>query len=199
MQLQLHNSVHHHYIDGCIGLQVLKNCPTKKRSLTLQLRTNRSLKLNRQLMNCSSWLKTDVIARVNAQLEQQTQGRLFAVVHAGGKQFKVTPEDIIIVEGYWPPQFGDVITLDKVLLVGASDFTLIGRPILSPELVCVSATVIEKSLSHIKTHFRKKKRKQYMRINFHRTPFTMLRINSIDLKGCVNQKKDVEGIAGRIF
>ncbi|CAG2068816.1 unnamed protein product, partial [Timema podura] len=52
-----------------------------------------------------------------------------------------------------------------VLLVGASDFTLIGRPILSPELVCVSATVIEKSLSHIKTHFRKKKRKQYMRIN----------------------------------
>nr|CAD7258218.1 unnamed protein product [Timema shepardi] len=107
----------------------------------------------------------DVIARVNAQLEQQTQGRLFAVVHAGGKQFKVTPEDIIIVEGYWPPLFGDIITLDKVLLVGASDFTLIGRPILSPELVCVSATVIEKSLSHIKTHFRKKKRKQYMRIN----------------------------------
>jgi large subunit ribosomal protein L21 len=50
-------------------------------------------------------------------------------------------------------------------LVGGSDFSLIGRPILSSELVSVHATVIEKALSHIKTIFRKKKRKQYQRIN----------------------------------
>jgi len=52
-----------------------------------------------------------------------------------------------------------------VLLAGGSDFTLIGRPIISPELVSVHATVIEKALSHIKTVFKKKPRKQYQRIN----------------------------------
>jgi hypothetical protein len=50
-------------------------------------------------------------------------------------------------------------------LVGGSDFSLVGRPVLSSELVSVHATVIEKALSHIKTVFKKKKRKQYQRIN----------------------------------
>jgi hypothetical protein len=53
----------------------------------------------------------------------------------------------------------------QVLLVGGSDFSLIGRPVLSPELVSVHATVIEKALSHIKTVFKKKPRKQFQRIN----------------------------------
>jgi len=50
-------------------------------------------------------------------------------------------------------------------MAGGSDFTLIGRPILSSELVSVHATVIEKALSHIKTVFKKKRRKQFQRIN----------------------------------
>jgi hypothetical protein len=50
-------------------------------------------------------------------------------------------------------------------MVGGSDFSLIGRPILSSELVSVHAMVIEKALSHIKTVFKKKKRKQFQRIN----------------------------------
>lgn len=52
-----------------------------------------------------------------------------------------------------------------MLLVGAADFTLLGRPLVRSDLVDVEATVVEKTLSHTKTHFRKKRRKQYMRIN----------------------------------
>ncbi|XP_069675290.1 large ribosomal subunit protein bL21m [Periplaneta americana] len=141
----------------------------------------------------------EVISKVNKLLEEGREGRLFAVVHISGKQFKVTTEDIITVEGYWAPQIGDKIKLEKVLLAGGSDFTLLGRPILSTDLVSVHATVIEKTLSHIKTVFKKKRRKQYQRINFHRTPYTMLRINSIHIKPEVNVKKDVEGIDGKIF
>ncbi|XP_023723080.1 39S ribosomal protein L21, mitochondrial isoform X2 [Cryptotermes secundus] len=141
----------------------------------------------------------ELISKVNKQLQQQREGRLFAVVHVCGKQFKVTTEDIIIIEGNWAPQIGDKLKLEKVLLVGGSDFSLIGRPILSSELVSVHATVIEKALSHIKTIFRKKKRQQYQRINFKRTPHTMLRINSIQVKPEVNVKKAVEGLEGRIF
>lgn len=56
----------------------------------------------------------DVIENVNKKLDQQAEGRLFAVVHLCGKQFKVTAGDLLQVEGYWPPSIGDRIRLDKV-------------------------------------------------------------------------------------
>lgn len=123
----------------------------------------------------------EIIQNVNNQLAKNDAGRLYAVVHLAGKQFKVTPGDILIVEGYWPPQNGDKIRLDKVLLAGGSDFSLIGTPLVQPGLVDVQATVIEKTLSHIRTHFKSKRRKQFMRINFYRSENTMLRINSIEV------------------
>ena len=82
-----------------------------------------------------------------------------------GSQFRVTDGDLIMMHGNSPLKPGDVIRLEKVLLVGSSNFTLLGRPILRPDLVRVEATVVDKSLSHTVTHFRKKRRKQYMRIN----------------------------------
>lgn len=106
-----------------------------------------------------------IIDKVNKEVAAAKQGRLFAVVHLAGKQIKITEGDVFVVEGYWPPNAGDKIRLDKVLLAGAKDFTLVGRPLVQRGLVNVEATVIEKSLSHTKTHFRKKRRKQYMRIN----------------------------------
>lgn len=58
--------------------------------------------------------RKSVFDNVNKQIAQATEGRLFAVVHLCGKQFKVTAGDIILVEGYWPPTTGDKIRLDKV-------------------------------------------------------------------------------------
>lgn len=124
----------------------------------------------------------DVFDKVNTQLAERKEGRLFAVVYLCGKQFKITAGDIILVEGYWPPTIGDEIRLEKVLLAGAKDFTLIGRPVLPAGLVNVKATIIEKTLTHTKTHFKKKRRKQFMRINFQRSPNTMIRINSIEVE-----------------
>uniref|UniRef100_A0A182MAX4 Large ribosomal subunit protein bL21m n=1 Tax=Anopheles culicifacies TaxID=139723 RepID=A0A182MAX4_9DIPT len=123
----------------------------------------------------------NAIETVNKQVETGSEGRLFAVVQLCGKQFKITSGDIIVVEGYWPPENGDRLRLDKVLLAGSKDFSLIGRPLLTPGLVDVQATIIEKTLSHTRTHFRKKRRKQYIRINFYRAQQTMIRINSIDI------------------
>ncbi|XP_053684934.1 39S ribosomal protein L21, mitochondrial [Sabethes cyaneus] len=122
-----------------------------------------------------------VVQKVNKQIASGNEGRLFAVVQLCGKQFKITAGDIVIVEGYWPPTNGDRIRLDKVLVAGGTDFSLIGRPLVSPNLVDVQATIVEKSLSHTRTHFKKKRRKQYMRINFYRTQQTMIRINSIEI------------------
>lgn len=129
----------------------------------------------------------EVFNKINEQLAKNEEGRMFAVVHLCGKQFKVTAGDIILVEGYWPPTIGDELRLEKVLLAGAKDFTLIGAPILEPGLVDVRATIIEKTLTHTKTHFKKKRRKQYLRINFQRSPNTMIRINSIEVVLKINE------------
>lgn len=75
----------------------------------------------------------------------------------------------------------------QVLLAGGEDFSLIGRPLLHDGLVDIQATIVEKTISHTKTHFRKKRRKQYMRIKFHRAAQTMIRINSIDVQGRLDE------------
>lgn len=67
----------------------------------------------------------DVITNVNSKLDQQSEGRLFAIVHLCGKQFKVTTGDVIVVEGYWPPTTGDQIRLDKVKsILSGSDLSV---------------------------------------------------------------------------
>lgn len=106
-----------------------------------------------------------MIAKVNNQIQSNTHGRLFAIIQIAGKQWRVTDGDLLMVEGVYPTDVGDVIRLEKILLLGSKDFTLMGRPILRPDLVRVEATVVEKSLTHIKTHFKKKRRKNYTRIN----------------------------------
>ncbi|XP_059622854.1 large ribosomal subunit protein bL21m [Phlebotomus argentipes] len=141
----------------------------------------------------------ETIQKVNQQLLAKEEGRLFAVVHLCGKQFKVTSGDIIVVEGGWPPQPGDKIRLDKVLLVGGKDFSLIGRPIVQKGLVDIQATIIEKTLSHTRTYFRMKRRKQFRRTHFHRNSNTMIRINSIDITGEVNANLQPEPAIPRIF
>ncbi|XP_031825800.1 mitochondrial ribosomal protein L21 [Nomia melanderi] len=137
---------------------------------------------------------SDVINEINKQIATNTTGRLFAVVHLCGTQFKITESDVIIVIGHWAPQPGDKIKLEKVLLVGSKDFTLVGRPILNRELVSVDATVVDKTLSHTIVRFRMRKRKQFRRLNFLRQNRTMLRITSITINGDVDKKKEVEGL-----
>jgi ribosomal protein L21 len=138
--------------------------------------------------------ESTVLDNINQQIKTDSVGRMFAVVHLCGKQFKVTAGDIVMIEGYWPPTIGDRIRLDKVLVAGASDFSLIGRPVLQKGLVDVQATIIEKTLSHTKTHFKKKRRKQFMRINFFRGQHTMVRINSIELGQVKDGAPSTDGV-----
>ncbi|CAK1552677.1 unnamed protein product [Leptosia nina] len=74
-----------------------------------------------------------------------------------------------------------------VHLLASKDFSLIGRPVVQPGLVTVTATIISKGLAHTKIHFKKKRRKQFMRINFQRPQQTMLRINSVVINNTINE------------
>ncbi|XP_046437395.1 39S ribosomal protein L21, mitochondrial-like [Daphnia pulex] len=141
----------------------------------------------------------ETIAKVNSQIELNSHGRLFAVIHLAGKQRRVTDGDLIMIEGAHPADVGDVIRAEKVLLLGSRDFTLIGRPLLRPDLVRVEATVVEKSLTHTKTVFRNRRRKNTRSINFCRSHFSIMRINCVRLEGLVDQRPEIEGVDGRIF
>lgn len=138
-----------------------------------------------------------IIKTVNEAVTKNN--RLFAVVHVCGKQFKVTENDLVLIDGYWPPNVGDRIKLQKVLLIGGIDFTLIGRPVLDPDTVNVSATVVDKDLSHTRTHFERIKRKQYMRINFIRKEITIIRINSVNITQTIDNTKDVQQMGRRLM
>ncbi|KAM4585374.1 large ribosomal subunit protein bL21m [Odontesthes bonariensis] len=122
-----------------------------------------------------------VVSTVNQRIHGQDFGRLFAVVHFAGRQWKVSHEDLILTENHIDAECGERIRMEKVLLVGAEDFTLIGRPLLGKELVRVEATVIEKTESWPKVHMRFWKRHRFQRKKIIVQPQMVLRINSIEL------------------
>ncbi|XP_045903792.1 39S ribosomal protein L21, mitochondrial [Micropterus dolomieu] len=122
-----------------------------------------------------------VVSTVNQLIDQQDYGRLFAIVHFASHQWKVTTEDLILIENHIDAECGERIRMEKVLLVGAENFTLIGRPLLGKDLVRVEATVIEKTESWPKVHMRFWKRHRFQRKRIIIQPQTVLRINSIEL------------------
>ncbi|KAB1251413.1 39S ribosomal protein L21; mitochondrial [Camelus dromedarius] len=123
----------------------------------------------------------EATGRVNELIATGRYGRLFAVVHFAGHQWKVTSEDLILIEGALDVACGERIRLEKVLLVGADDFTLLGTPLLRKDLVRVEATVIEKTESWPKISMKFKKRKNYRKKRITVNPQTVLRINSVEV------------------
>ncbi|NXF10768.1 RM21 protein, partial [Smithornis capensis] len=128
----------------------------------------------------------EVVQKVNRMISTGEYGRLFAVIHFASKQWKITSEDLIMMDNVLEAECGDRIRLEKVLLVGADDFTLIGRPLLGKDLVRVEATVIEKTESWPKIHMRFWKRHNYQRKKIIRNPQTVLRINTIEIYPCLS-------------
>ncbi|NWW44915.1 RM21 protein, partial [Pedionomus torquatus] len=128
----------------------------------------------------------EVVQKVNAMIAAGQYGRLFAVVHFASKQWKITSEDLIMMDNVLEAECGDRIRMEKVLLVGADDFTLIGRPLLGKELVRVEATVIEKTESWPKINMRFWKRHNYQRKKVIVHPQTVLRINTIEIFPCLS-------------
>ncbi|KAM9461184.1 large ribosomal subunit protein bL21m [Clarias gariepinus] len=122
-----------------------------------------------------------VVQKVNSLLEKREYGRLFAVVHFASRQWKVTDEDLIQIENHIDAECGDRILLEKVLLVGGENFTLIGKPLLRRDLVRVEATVLEKTESWPMVHMVFWKRHRFQKKRTIIQPQTVLRINSIQV------------------
>nr|DBA17389.1 TPA: hypothetical protein GDO54_002843 [Pyxicephalus adspersus] len=123
----------------------------------------------------------ELVKNVNNLIATGQFGRLFAVVHFASKQWKVTNEDLVLINGIVEAQCGDRIRLEKVLLVGSDNFTLVGKPLLGKDLVRVEATVVEKTDSHPKINMKFWRRHRHQKKKIIITPQTILRINTIEI------------------
>ncbi|XP_074086995.1 large ribosomal subunit protein bL21m [Macrotis lagotis] len=123
----------------------------------------------------------EVVQRVNELIATGQYGRLFAVVHFASRQWKVTDGDLILIENTLEAKCGERIRMEKVLLVGADDFTLIGKPLLGLDVVRVEATVIEKTESWPRIYMKFKRRKNFRRKKIFIRPQTVLRINTVEI------------------
>ncbi|KAJ6851002.1 50S ribosomal protein L21, mitochondrial-like [Iris pallida] len=101
----------------------------------------------------------------------------FAVVQIGSHQFKVSNGDSIFTERLKFCDVNDKLILDKVLMLGSTAETIIGRPVL-PD-AAVHAVVEEHALDAKVIIFKKKRRKNYRRTRGHRQELTKLRITDI--------------------
>ena len=108
---------------------------------------------------------------------------MYAVLKTGGKQYKVAPNDVIIVEKL-AAEAGTSIDLDDVLMISDGDSMTVGTPMLDGAKV--SAQVLEQKRGKKIIVFKKKRRQNYRRTIGHRQELTVLRITDILAAG---QKK----------
>ena len=100
---------------------------------------------------------------------------MYAVIRAGGKQYKVAQGDVITVEKL-AGQAGDAVTFDQVLALDDGDLR-VGTPVLDG--ASVSAEVLEQTRGDKIIVFKKKRRKNYRRKRGHRQYITVLRVTDI--------------------
>jgi large subunit ribosomal protein L21 len=102
---------------------------------------------------------------------------MYAVIETGGKQYRVTPGQILKIEKL-PVAAGEKVVFEKVLMCGENDTIAVGAPYLT------NATVQAEVLSlgrHKKIRIIKlKRRKHHMKRMGHRQYFTEVQINAID-------------------
>jgi large subunit ribosomal protein L21 len=104
---------------------------------------------------------------------------MFAIVEAGGRQEKVEPGVLVIID-YVTADAGTEFTFDKVLLVEAADGSIAtGAPYVAGATV---TGVVEAQTKGKKIRvFKMKKRKQFRKTRGHRTLQTRVRVKSINV------------------
>jgi large subunit ribosomal protein L21 len=102
---------------------------------------------------------------------------MYAVIRAGGKQYRVAPGDVVKMEKL-PAADGDVVEFNDVLAVSGQQGTI------GPGAgAVVSGQVMEGGKADKILVFHFKRKKQYKKIYGHRQPFTAVRITEIAFDG----------------
>ena len=110
---------------------------------------------------------------------------MYAVIRAGGKQYRVAPGDVVKMEKL-PAADGDVVEFNDVLAVSGQEGTI------GPGAgAVVSGQVMEGGKADKILVFHFKRKKQYKKIYGHRQPFTAVRITEIAFDGESHKAPDL--------
>ena len=101
---------------------------------------------------------------------------MYALVKTGGKQYRVSKDDTILVERIAAEEGAEVI-LNDIVMLGDGDKVTIGTP--KVDGAAVSATVVRQTRGPKIIVFRRKRRKNHRRTQGHRQDLTLLKINDI--------------------
>ena len=110
---------------------------------------------------------------------------MYAVVKTGGKQYRVSKDDTIMVE-FIKAETGSTIYLDNVMMLNNNVDLTIGTPKVDGALV--SAKVVKQARGPKLIIFRRKRRKNHRRTQGHRQDLTLLKILDISPDGQIKNK-----------
>ena len=99
-----------------------------------------------------------------------------AVIRTGGKQYRVEVGQHVVIERL-SGEAGDTVSFEDVLSTGDGDSIVIGTP--TVEGVAVHGTIIEQKRSRKILVFRRKRRKNFRRLNSHRQYQSVVEITAI--------------------
>ncbi|MDW8470009.1 MAG: 50S ribosomal protein L21 [Burkholderiales bacterium] len=101
---------------------------------------------------------------------------MYAVIQAGGKQYRVRTGDSIRIEAL-SAEVGASVSFDKVLLVGEGETARVGAPFVAG--ASVSATVLGHGRGDKVRIFKLRRRKHSQKRQGHRQRYTEVRIERI--------------------
>ena len=101
---------------------------------------------------------------------------MFAVIHTGGKQYRVSEGSVLRIEKL-TADAGSSVDFDQVLLVGAGADVRVGKPFLSGAKV--TATVQSHGQGDKVRIVKFRRRKHYLRQKGHRQPYTEVKVTGI--------------------
>jgi large subunit ribosomal protein L21 len=105
---------------------------------------------------------------------------MYAVIKTGGKQYRVQPGDLLVVEKL-AGEPGAKVAFEEVLMLGEGDAVTLGAPLIDG--ASVSATLVETRKGDKIKVFKKIRRQGYRRTRGHRQIETVVRVTGIDGDG----------------
>lgn len=106
---------------------------------------------------------------------------MFAVIKTGGKQYRVTENDVLVVEKL-AGEAGETVQFDQVLMIGEDGKApTVGSPLI--DKAAVTAEVVKQTRGDKVIIFKKRRRQNSRRKNGHRQDLTLVKITGISATG----------------
>ncbi len=105
---------------------------------------------------------------------------MYAIIETGGKQYRVTPGDVVSLEKL-DGSVGQTVTFDKVLLIGGqadAAGVLVGTPYVSQ--ASLQAEIVDQTRGEKLLTIKYRRRKGYRRMIGHRQSLTRILVTKID-------------------